>query len=81
MQYSMGKEVFYIKGSMGKTDRIIRVFIGLVIIAVGVYLKSWWGAIGLVPIFTAVTGWCGLYKLFGISTCKKTKKRIFLDMG
>jgi len=58
------------KCNMGRTDRIIRVFIGLIIIAVGVYLKSWWGAIGLIPIFTAVIGWCGLYKIFGISTCK-----------
>ena len=58
------------KCNMGRTDRTIRVFIGLVIIAVGVYMKSWWGAIGLLPIFTAATGWCGLYKVFGISTCK-----------
>ncbi len=58
------------KSNIGKTDRIIRVLIGLIVIAVGVYLKSWWGAIGLVPILTAATGWCGLYTLFGISTCK-----------
>jgi hypothetical protein len=58
------------KSNIGKTDRIIRVVIGLIVIAIGVYLKSWWGAIGLVPIFTAAIGWCGLYTLFGISTCK-----------
>jgi hypothetical protein len=58
------------KSNIGKTDRIIRALIGLIVIAVGVYLKSWWGAIGLVPLFTAAIGWCGLYTLFGISTCK-----------
>ena len=58
------------KCNIGKTDRIIRALIGLIVIAVGVYLKSWWGAIGLVPLFTAAIGWCGLYTLFGISTCK-----------
>jgi hypothetical protein len=58
------------KCNVGKTDRIIRALIGLIVIAVGVYLKSWWGAIGLVPLFTAAIGWCGLYTLFGISTCK-----------
>lgn len=58
------------KCNIGKTDRIIRVLIGLIVIAFGVYLKSWWGAIGLVPLFTAAIGWCGLYTLFGISTCK-----------
>ncbi len=58
------------KSNIGKTDRIIRGVIGLIVIAVGVYLKSWWGAIGLVPLSTAAIGWCGLYTLFGISTCK-----------
>ena len=58
------------KCNIGKTDRIIRVLIGLIVVAVGVYLKSWWGAIGLVPLFTAAIGWCGLYTLFGMSTCK-----------
>jgi hypothetical protein len=58
------------KCNIGKTDRIIRALIGLIVIAVGVYLKSWWGAIGLVPLFTAAVGWCGLYTLFGMSTCK-----------
>ena len=58
------------KCNIGKTDRIIRALIGLIVIAVGVYLKSWWGAIGLVPLFTAAIGWCGLYTLFGMSTCK-----------
>jgi len=56
------------KQNIGKTDRIIRVVIGLIIIAVGAYFKSWWGAIGLLPIITAALGWCGLYAVFGIST-------------
>ena len=58
------------KQNLGKTERIIRVIIGLIIIAVGAYFKSWWGAIGLLPIFTGVVGWCGLYTLLGISTRK-----------
>lgn len=58
------------KCNIGTTDRIVRAVIGLIVIAVGFYLSSWWGAIGLVLIITSVTGWCGLYALFGISTCK-----------
>jgi len=58
------------KQNLGKTERIIRVIIGLIIIAVGAYFKSWWGAIGLLPIFTGVVGRCGLYTLLGISTRK-----------
>ncbi|MBW2608925.1 MAG: DUF2892 domain-containing protein [Deltaproteobacteria bacterium] len=58
------------KCNVGKTDRIVRVLIGLIVIAVGAYFKSWWGAIGLLPIITAALGWCPPYALFGISTCK-----------
>ncbi len=56
------------KRNIGKTDRIVRVLIGLIIIALGAYFKSWWGAIGLLPIITAAVGWCPPYRLLGIST-------------
>lgn len=59
------------KCNVGKADRIIRVIVGAGIIAIGVYLKSWWGAIGVIPIITAAIGWCPAYLPFGISSCKK----------
>lgn len=58
------------KSNVGKTDRIIRVILGIGIIAAGVYFKSWWGAIGAVLILTAAIGWCPAYLPFGISSCK-----------
>ena len=57
------------KCNVGKSDRIIRVLLGLIIIAVGVYLNSWWGTIGVIPLFTAAIGWCPLYVPFGLSSC------------
>ena len=59
------------KCNVGKADRIIRVIVGAGIIAIGVYLKSWWGAIGVIPIITAAIGWCPVYLPFGISSCKR----------
>lgn len=58
------------KRNMGGVDRVIRVVLGAGIIAAGVYFKSWWGAIGAVPLVTAVVGWCPAYLPFGISTCR-----------
>ncbi|MBI2486757.1 MAG: DUF2892 domain-containing protein [Deltaproteobacteria bacterium] len=58
------------KCNVGMSDKVLRVIIGLVIIAVGFYFKSWWGAIGVIPILTAVLGWCPLYKPIRVSTCK-----------
>ena len=57
--------------NVGKTDKIIRIVIGLGIIIAGIYLKSWWGAVGIVPIITAAIGWCAAYVPLGISSCGK----------
>jgi hypothetical protein len=57
--------------NVGTTDKIIRLVLGAAIIGAGVYYQNWLGAIGLVPIGTALIGWCPAYLPFGISTCKK----------
>ena len=57
------------KLNVGKIDRISRVLLGLIIIAVGIYFKSWWGIIGIIPLVTAAIGWCPLFALFGLSSC------------
>ena len=59
------------KRNIGKKDQIVRIVIGIVIIVIGLIFKSWWGAIGIIPIITAAIGWCPAYLPFGISTYKK----------
>jgi hypothetical protein len=59
------------KKNIGSTDKIIRVIIGAIIIAMGVYYKNWWGALGILPLFTAAIGYCPPYDLLGINTYKK----------
>lgn len=54
--------------NVGNIDRLIRIIIGIVIIAFGVYYKSWWGLIGLLPIFTGAIRFCPLYVPFRIHT-------------
>jgi len=58
------------KKNVGTVDRIIRVIIGVVIIALGFRYHSWWGLIGLIPLITGLLGTCWLYTPFGINTCK-----------
>jgi DUF2892 family protein len=62
------------KTNVGKADRTARIVIGVVILALGFWFKSWLGLIGIVPIFTAAIGWCPAYLPFGINTCKTKKK-------
>jgi hypothetical protein len=57
--------------NVGGIDRVVRVVAGIAIIAAGAYFKSWWGAVGLVPLLTATIRWCPLYLPFGISTRPK----------
>jgi len=58
------------KCNVGKTDRMLRIGAGIVIVAAGVALHSWWGAIGIVPILTGLIRWCPAYIPLGISTDK-----------
>jgi type IV secretory pathway TrbD component len=57
--------------NMGKTDRGIRIVIGIVIAVLGIYFKSWWGLLAILPLGTAAMGWCAIYVPFKISTVKK----------
>lgn len=56
--------------NVGGVDRIIRIVIGLGLIAFAVITRQWWGLIGVVPLLTAAIGWCPLYLPFKLSTCK-----------
>lgn len=65
------------KVNVGPIDRVLRIALGLVLLgfALGYILPgtgwNWAGWIGVVPILTAVSGWCPAYRLLGISTCQR----------
>lgn len=54
--------------NVGGLDRLIRIVVGIAIIAAGVYYKSWWGVLGAGPLRTAAINWCPLYMPFGLSS-------------
>jgi len=58
------------KCNMGKADRIIRGVVGIAVLYLGYYYQSWWGAVGIIPLGTAIAGVCPAYLPFGISSCK-----------
>lgn len=57
--------------NVGGVDRILRIIAGIALIGWGVATQNWLGAIGIVPLATALIGWCPVYLPFGISTAKK----------
>ena len=61
--------------NVGGIDKVVRIVLGLVIIGLGIYFKNWLGLIGVVVLLTGLIGWCGLYSLLGINTCKIKKAK------
>ncbi len=60
------------KCNVGKTERIIRVIVGLGLVSMAfVGPQNPWFFLGLIPLITGAVGWCPAYIPFGINTCKK----------
>ena len=57
--------------NVGKTDRALRIIVGLALIGAGAATGSLWGAIGIIPLFTGIVRWCPAYVPFRISTVRK----------
>ncbi len=58
------------KQNVGSIDRTIRIIVGLGLISlVFVGPQTVWGWIGVIPLVTAIIGWCPPYSLLGINTC------------
>lgn len=59
------------KRNLGPLDRWIRVILGIGVLAmVFTGPETMWGYLGLIPLFTGLSGYCLLYSLFGWSTQK-----------
>jgi len=63
------------KANMSILNRVIRAVIGLLIIGAGIYYKSWFGALGILPILSAAIGYCPLCCGGGSCETKKNKPK------
>jgi len=58
--------------NVGNLDKTVRLIVGILIIVAGYINDSLFGAIGLIPIITALISWCPLYTILKINTnCDK----------
>jgi hypothetical protein len=61
------------KTNVGTADRWVRIAVGFGIIAIAVlgFVSPWWlGFVGIIPIVTAIGGWCPVYEFLGWESYK-----------
>lgn len=57
--------------NVGSLDRILRVLVGLALIAcVFVGPQTPWGWVGVIPLLTGLMRFCPAYRLIGFSSCQ-----------
>ena len=58
------------KCNVGRIDRVLRIAVGLVLIALAASnVIGMWGWIGIVPLATGLFRFCPLYPVLGINSC------------
>lgn len=62
------------KANVGNTDRIIRIVVGLALIAWAVMGGPVWAWIGILPLVTGAAGICPAYSILGMNTCGTKKE-------
>lgn len=64
------------KTNVGSIDRVIRIAVGLALVAGAVSgVIGMWGWIGVVAIATGIVKFCPAYLPFGLSTCRTETKQ------
>ncbi len=53
-------------------DRAVRLLLGIAVLSL-VFLgpQTAWGYVGLIAVVTALSGFCPLYRVFGIGQCQR----------
>ena len=62
------------KRNVGRTEKWIRIIVGIAILSLLIFIPSGWrwlGLIGLIPLITGILNYCPTYALLGISTYKE----------
>ncbi len=59
--------------NVGSADKIVRILLGFGLLSLLFLLEApmkYIGLVGIVPLFTSLMGWCPLYTLLGVNTCR-----------
>ena len=65
------------KVNVGGIDRMLRIGVGIALLALVFLLEGnvrYWGLVGILPLATGLFRFCPAYTLFGMSTCPMERK-------
>jgi hypothetical protein len=65
------------KVNVGSIDRVLRIVLGIGLLALVFILEGnarYWGLVGLLPLATGLFRFCPAYSVFGLSTCPMEHK-------
>lgn len=64
------------KCNVGSIDRILRISVGLALVALAANgIVGWWGWLGLIPLATGIFRFCPAYPLLGINSCGTSSRK------
>jgi len=58
------------KTNIGTRGRLIRMAAAVILFALGIIYRSWWGLLGVIPLVIALSGFCWACALRGLCTRK-----------
>jgi hypothetical protein len=65
-----------VSANVGSLDRMLRIVVGLALLSlIFVGPQTLWGLLGVIPLATALVGFCPAYALLGIRTCPLTREK------
>jgi hypothetical protein len=62
------------KANIGGIDRVLRILVGLALIAWALMGGPVWAWIGIVPLATGSISFCPIYPILGLNTCPMKDK-------
>jgi hypothetical protein len=69
-------EGFVMTTNVGGIDRVLRIVVGIAVLALFFVLEGnarYWALVGLVPLITGLFRTCPLYSVIGVNTCPMRK--------
>jgi hypothetical protein len=61
------------KANVGGIDKVVRIVVGVALLAWALLGGPAWAWIGVLPLATGLVNWCPAYSLLGMNTCPLKK--------